>query len=309
MLSRLMKKRVAKGTTAVVFTGEGVAFAHIREEKGQPELLSCDFVASAKPLSEVKRFHELVISRKLENTQAVIVLPEDSYQVLLVDRPEVPDEEIAEALRWRLKDMVSFDIEQASIDYVDLPEDAYRGRNRMVYAVAAQKKAIDKYTAWCQEIGLHPAVVDIPELALLNLTEELADSEAGLAVFYIGENNSSVNLLSDMSLYFTRHLNYSRGSRPEDASGAVLELQRSLDYFESQVGKPPCVRLLVMPLQPDDSPLLNELRYSLPLDIHSLNLDSLIQSAIELPESLQQKITLGVAAALRNPLLVEESRA
>ena len=300
MLSLLKKKRTPKGVTAVAFTEEGVAFACIKEVKGQPELQYCDFIPSHKPDVEIDRFQQYVSSKDLEASQTVIVLPDTAYQILLVERPDVPDEELVEALRWRVKDLISFDVEKASLDYFDIPEDAYRGRSQMVYVVVAQQSLVDKWVQWCSEIHLQPIAVDVPELALLNLTEDLAENEAGLAVFHIGEQSSAINLLADSSLYFTRQLSYSSESDGSEASSAVLELQRSLDYYESQVGKPPCIRLMVMPLQKDDSLLMNELRQNLPLDVHSLNLESLVASLVPLPESLQAHTTVAVSAALRS---------
>ena len=302
MLSLLKKKRTPKGVTSVVFTEEGVAFACIKEHKGQPELSYCDFFPSRHPANEIDRFQEYVASKELEASQTVVVLPESAYQILLVERPDVPDAELVDALRWRIKDLINFDVEKACIDYFDIPEDAYRGRSQMVYVVVAMQEQVEKWVTWCSDIHLQPMVVDVPELALLNLTEELADSEAGLAVFHVGQQGSAINLLSDTSLYFTRQLSYKAGSDGGAASSAVLELQRSLDYYESQVGKPPCIRLMVMPLQPDDSPLMNELRENLPLDVHSLNLESLVSSSEPLPESLQVHTTVAVSAALRSVL-------
>lgn len=265
----------------------------------QPELAYCGQFASANPLKEPKRFKDIIDDHHLSGTRSLIVLPDSAYQILLVERPEVPDEELSEALRWRIKDLLNFDLDQATIDYIDIPEDAYRGRTKMVYAVAALQDKVNEYVGWCEEIGLEPVMVDVPELALLNITEDLAETESGLAVFYIGERSSSINLLADHSLYFTRSLSYSRSASAESASAAVLELQRSLDYYESQVGKPPCVRLLVMPLQQEESALMGELRYNLPLDIHSINLDNLISSNVDLTPELQQAATLAIAASLR----------
>ena len=299
LLSLFKKKAQASGLTSVVFTNEGVAFAHASSKSGS-EITLCEFVDSKSPFDESKRFREFIDSRALDDTRTVIVLPRDAYQVLLVDRPDVPDDELADALRWKVKDLINFDVEQALIDFIELPDDAYRGRSRMVYAVAAQQDKVDPLIDWCRDIGLEPAIVDVPEFALLNLTEDLADSEAGLAVFNVGTQSSAINLLSDMALYFTRSLSYHEGAAAESASAAVLELQRSLDYYESQIGKPPCVRLMVMPMMTDDDPLLNELRYNLALDIHSLNLENLVSTSLELSIELQRKTTVAIAAALRH---------
>lgn len=299
MLSLFQRKVKKGGLTSVVFTTEGIAFAHTTKKQSELKLDLCDFQPSSAPLKETSKFTNYVNSKALDGTQASIVLPQDCYQILLVEKPSVPDAELIDALRWRVKDMVSFDIEQTIIDYVELPEDAYRNRSKMVYVVVAQQEKVESYIAWCQEIGLCPVIVDVPELALLNLSEDLADEEAGLAVFFMDAKNSSINLMSDSALYFTRQLQYSLYSSPESAGGAVLEMQRSMDYYESQIGKPPCVRLIVFPMLMDDDPLISELRYNLPLDIHSLNLENLVDTDLELSAELQKKATIAIAAALR----------
>ena len=292
------KKGGNSGITSVAFTGDGVAIAHVTPSSSENKLTFCEFIETSSPATEVKRFSDFVSDNALSSS-ATIVLPTDAYQILLVERPDVPNEELVEALRWRVKDLISFDVEKALIDYVDLPDDAYRGRSKMVYVVVCKKETVMPLIEWCEEIGLQPTTVDVPELALLNVTEDLADDEAGLAVFCIGRTNSSINLMSDAALYFTRHLNYNELSDPQSASAAVLELQRSMDYYESQIGKPPCVRLMVMPMQSEDDPLLNELRYNLPLDVYSLNLENLVSTDLSLSFELQRKCTVAVAAALR----------
>ncbi len=299
MLS-LFQRRVKKGgLTSVVFTSEGVAFAHTTKKQSEIKLDVCDFQSSASPLKEPVRFSDYINSKNLAGSQASVVLPSDCYQILLVEKPSVPDAELVDALRWRVKDLVSFDVEHAILDYVDLPDDAYRNRSKMVYVVIAEAKKVETYVEWCQEIGLNPVIVDVPEFALLNLSEDLADEEAGLAVFFMDCRNSSINLMSDSALYFTRQLQYNLYSTPESAGSAVLEMQRSMDYYESQVGKPPCVRLIVFPMLMDDDPLISELRYNLPLDIHSLNLENLVHTDLELSADLQKKATIAIASALR----------
>lgn len=301
----LKKKSGAKGLTALAVVDGGVALAHVSDVQKKPTLTVCEFIETSSPFSDTRLLRERIDVLGLSGSQTVGLLDQGAYQLLLVDAPDVPPEEMAGALRWRVKDLVGFDIEDAIIDYIELPEDAYRGRSRMVYAVVAEQSQTDRLTAWVEEVGLTPAVVDVPELALLNITKHLANEVSGLVVFHLGSPSSSVSLLSEEALYFTRTLSYDVQQTDHNphqfASSAVLELQRSLDYYESQVGKPPCIKLHVFPLQVGETALMTELRSNLPLDVETLDLSEIVASAQPLDSTLQQRCLLAIAAAFRAP--------
>ncbi|MGB0733516.1 MAG: pilus assembly protein PilM [Pontibacterium sp.] len=296
------RKRSA-GLTAVVAVDDGVAIAHMVERTNGSELTHCEFIKTASPQNDIKLLRERIDALGLTGSHAVGLLNEEAYQLLLVDAPDVPAEEMAEALRWRVKDLVGFDVDEALIDYVELPSDAYRGRSKMVYAVVADAALVDKETAWLLELGLKPKVIDIPELALLNATQRLASDARGVAIFNLGSPSSTVSLISDQALYFTRTLSYDAKVAAQQphihADSAVLELQRSLDYYESQVGKPPCAKLYVLPIQEDETSLLNALRASLPLDVRFFDFTKVISSKVDLTPGLQKSCLMAIVAALR----------
>ncbi|WP_156948290.1 type IV pilus biogenesis protein PilM [Marinobacterium jannaschii] len=306
LFSGLGKKKSQKGMTAIVFTDGGVALANISydQKNSQPVLNCCEYIPSDNPFADEKRIRDRIEALGLNGSRAVTVLSPGSYQMMLVEAPEVPLDEVKEALRWRIKDLISFDIEETAIDFIELPDDAYRGRSKMIYAVAAEKAQVDMLAGWIEIIGMELAVVDIPELAMLNLAQIKADSPAGMALFSLGSPSSGINMLTEAGLYFTRALGYDAKraeSSPEDSANvAVLEIQRSLDYYESQVGMPPCLKLLVSPLQPDDTPLMTTLRYNLPVEVEALDLNKLVVSSQELTPELQKQAILAVAAALRS---------
>lgn len=308
----LKKKGQAKGLTALALVDGGVALAHVSSGK-KSALTVCEFIETPSPFTDIKLLRDRIDALGLTGSQTVGLLDQGAYQLLLVDAPDVPDEEMADALRWRVKDLVGFDIENSTIDYIELPEDAYRGRSRMVYAVVAEKSQTERLASWIEELGLAPAVVDIPELALLNITKKLADEEAGLVLFHLGSPSSSVSLLSQEAMYFTRTLSYDvqhADLNPhQSASSAVLELQRSLDYYESQVGKSPCVKLLVLPIQVGETALMTELRSNLPLEVQSLDLVDVVTAEKALNVETQQRCLLAVAAACRSLLPSQGSTA
>ncbi len=52
--------------------------------------------------------------------------------------PAACDNELRAAVRWRIKDLIDFHIDDAVIDVFEMPAHARGGPNRMMYAVKAR---------------------------------------------------------------------------------------------------------------------------------------------------------------------------
>ena len=53
--------------------------------------------------------------------QCTTLLKPQQYQILLVEAPAVKREELKSAVRWRIKDMLDYHIDDATIDVLDVP--------------------------------------------------------------------------------------------------------------------------------------------------------------------------------------------
>jgi len=276
---------------------DGVALAvnHLRD--GAPHLETVAFIEQAQPLTNSKVIAEYLSEHRLTDVPVSLVLQEGEYQLLLIEAPDVPVDELKDALLWRVKDLIQFNPEDAYLDYIELPDDAYRGRGKMIYVVVAERTLIDQRVDWLDALGVSAVTIDIPELALLNITESLCAEEMGTAVLFLEEDRSNLTMLSGSALYLARGLSYSPFDQVENT---VLDIQRSMDYFESQIGKPPCVRILILPLQVGETRLLMELRNNLSADVQSLDLADVVGSDEPLRVDLQQVCLIAIAASLRN---------
>lgn len=289
------KKKSSKGLVAVHVSPEGVAIASAVGI--QKKLSYISFFNISDPLNRASLVAAEVVDAGLEDSRCSLVLSSGEYQLLLVEAPDVPKEELKEALLWRVKDLIQYSTDDAILDFFELPEDAFRGRSKMLYVVVADRHLMEKRIAWLETIKLKPVYIDVPEIVLLNISEDLSESEAGTAILYLNEKQSVVNMMSSGGLYLSRALSYSHSTNIDNA---VLDLQRSMDYFESQIGKPPCLRIIVMPLQVGETRLMMELRNNLGADVQSLDLSEVIDSDEPLTIDLQQRCFLAIVAALRN---------
>lgn len=287
----------------VEFAAEGVAFAHVRRvPTQQPLLVNSEFIQVDKgdDVAEILRLRLTKLG--LNKIPCNIVMATGSYQMLLGEAPKVPPEELAEALRWRVKDLIQFPIADAILDAFQLPEDSARGTSRMAYAVVAQRSIITQIIAQAKAAQLNLQAIDIPELCLRNVAQACGDTKRGIALVKLGQGGGSLQIIRDGNLYLSRQfsLAFNAGlldDLPGDA--LVLELQRSLDYFERQMRQTPPSNVYLCGENVTADKLTPEIRNSLAVKIELFN----IESGIQLGENAQQHslslCLLALGAALR----------
>ncbi len=186
---------------------------------------------------------------EIKDVEVHLVLPVGTYQFLLTDAPAVQETELVSALRWKIGDLLNYDAAEAVLDAFLLPEDAYRGRQRMTYVAACPKAQISSYEQSFHRAGMSLQRISIPEITGFHLSQRLAEDGEALATAFIGVQETHLCLLHNNLLYLARQapLGWARLRNPDDFDQLVLEIQRSLDYFDSQIGKGTIRRVLISP--------------------------------------------------------------
>lgn len=290
-------------TIGVDFTTSGVAFAHIvRPASQQPYLMSCDFLPTETGIDPAELLRARLHKLGLAGAPCNLVMEPGSYQLILGEAPKVPAEELAEALRWRIKDVVQFPISEAVVDAFLLPEDSARGTSRMAYAVATQRKNVEAVVATVKATGLELKNIDIPELVLRNLAEVCCDTKRGIAIVKLHQGGGSLQIIRAGNLYLSRQfsLSYNAGlldDLPGDA--LVLELQRSLDYFERQMRQVPPSHIYLCGENVTADKLTPEIHNALAVTIHVLDINAGVQIAEGIPEHVLSLSLHAIGAALR----------
>jgi MSHA biogenesis protein MshI len=179
------------------------------------------------------------------------VLGAADYQLLLVEAPDVLPAEMRAAVRWRLKDAIDFPVEEAVVDVFEIPEQVRRTGSKMMYAIAARRQAVERQVAMLRPVGRGFDVIDIPELALRNLASLLPEAAEGLILLWHRAGSAQLLVIKQGTLYLARQV-HSNASMTEDGAlpdveAIALELQRSMDYFESHYEQAPIRHLLIAP--------------------------------------------------------------
>lgn len=303
----VFRKRIrSDGLTAVVTAaGGGHVATVVHDRAGPPRVTFHGFAAhegGAGNSPELKRLLERAAAARC---RASTLLDAGDYQLLLVEAPDVRPEELRAAVRWRIKDLINFHIDDAVIDVFEIPDQRHANRNRMMYAIAARASQVSTRAETLNDAGLAIDIVDIPEMAVRNLAALLPEENRGLAMIHLNDDGGIITLSRQGTLYLTRRLDIGvRALETADAAarermceGVLLEVQRSLDYYDSHFPHGPVAALALTP-----TAAATALADYLPRQLETAVLTPRLEDLLEFetaPEALDGDAILAIGAALR----------
>ena len=185
--------------------------------------------------------------------QCHLILSTEQYQIIQIDRPNVPDEEMHGALKWQVKDQVSFAPDEMVLDYYDGPTLA--GGVEKLNVVCASSIALKNFIAPLMNDNIQLKTITTPEFAFANLVP--VHNDACLLVCQQPNEEILLLIVKDGQLFFHRRLrgftHIAQASEQDLSMGLIdslsLEIQRSTDYFERQLKQAPIKSIqLVLPI-------------------------------------------------------------
>ncbi|MDT8282611.1 MAG: pilus assembly protein PilM [Gammaproteobacteria bacterium] len=292
-------------------TTDGIAVAAIEQSGDKlPVLKSCAFIPSTESADQLIQLARYIRANNLKKQSCVVVLEEAQYNLIQLSSPPVADDELRSAVRWGIKDLVNYPVEDAVIDVFRVPVQGHR--EGKIYVVAALKDEIQKTVDFIRKTGLKLHAIDIEELSLGNIIEQMSDYQRGVAVLYVGNLLGSINLFSNSALYLSRKIDTGLSALEEvQKQGAsseameqvyesiILELQRSLDFYESQFSRPAITKLVIAPGHPVLQGFCDYASNHTGLSVELINLAQVYTDSTELDDENQASCLLAIAAAAR----------
>ncbi|WP_367185332.1 type IV pilus biogenesis protein PilM [Rugamonas sp.] len=228
---------------SIAFLPDGICVGsakRVRDGKASVELAM--FYPIVPPYS-AETLERMARELKLAGFRCGTLLGGGEYQMISVDAPNVPADELKTAVRWRLKDMLDFHIDDATIDVLDIPVDKnLASHNHQMFAVAARSTLIGTRQALFDAAKIKLSVIDIPEMAQRNISALLEPEGRGLAMLSFDADGGLLTVTFNAELYLTRRIDVTLAQLLETNSDRqqicydkiTLELQRSLDHFDRQ---------------------------------------------------------------------------
>ena len=132
----------------------GVAAALVEVANGgHVKVVDSEYISESDPLKQRALLLNWSSQYNKRGLPCIVSLHPADYQLLLVESPNVPEKELHNAMRWRLKDLLNYPVEHAVYDLFKVPDDAYRGRINMAYVAVAPMAAVKKLMSMVEKMG------------------------------------------------------------------------------------------------------------------------------------------------------------
>ncbi len=269
------------GWLAIGLGAHGIYLAKIKFVGAMPIVQRCEYhetgTVNAAALEKLRREADIA------NHDVTTLLAPGEYQMLLVEAPNVPIDEMKTAVRWKIKDGLSFHIDDATVDMVRIPANKYgSGRPQSLYAIAAGNSVVQERIGLFEEAKIGLDVIDIPEMAQRNIAALFERADRALAVLSFDDFGGLMTFTAGGELYLSRRIEISVGQlrdanqnlRQQYRDRVETELQRSLDYFDRQYNQLPVDMVLVC--VPDDTGLVDYLSGEMDAKVGKLDLSQVM---------------------------------
>lgn len=263
-------------------------------------------------LHATSTLRHFVTKNDLKTLPCNLVLNVDQYNIVQIDKPNMPDAEVKPALRWKLKGLLDYSVEQAVVDGIDVPVDpTYANRQPSMLAICAKKSVVSAVGNQLSEAGFNVRSVDVHALVQRNIAHLLEHEDRALVMLSILPRGCLLTFTAKGELYHARLIELDRDFLNDrgdlfksNFDKLVLELQRSLDSFDRQFPYLSLNRLVVAPVANRDY-LVSGLSASLYVPVNVFNLEDIVELPVDQDfSSLEKQAMLlpALGAALRQEM-------
>lgn len=190
---------------------------------------------------------------------AALILPDNSIRVAILDFDNVPDkdEEKRALIRFRLRKTLPFDVDTSMVSYTMI------GPKRVLVAVAPNE-IVAQYEAPFRALGLHPGLVTVSSLAMLELTP----LKTSAVIAKLSAGVLTVTALQPNGILLIRSLDLDpHATDPLDEISD--DLYPTLAYIEDNTGARP-ERLLIAGFGDESAAVATRLSVELELPVEAI---------------------------------------
>lgn len=248
-----------------------------------------------------------------EKFSLITLLGRRDYQLFMVDKPAVREDEMESSLRLAVSPLIDYPVAEANLAWLDIPVRQTMGnRVQQLYVVVARASTVQDRKALFDQARVGLQVVDIRETAQRNISSLLETDQEATCLVCVEPEGVQLTITFKGELYLVRFISevlLGKGGAQERAALAqaverlALEIQRSFDFVRRNYPALNIRALYVAPTQ-EDLGLVDMLKAELIEEVKALDLadvfDFSVDSDLKKPQ-VQAQYFHALGSALRLP--------
>lgn len=254
----------------VVVGQQGLVAARITFPAGaarRPKLVGMAYYPSGAETDWDDGMRKLARDLSAQQLQTVVIPSAQLVSLLQLSAPPTPPSERVGALKFRAREVSQIPVEDMLLDYLDVPGTRARGSEPPTYCAIASRTRMTRLRDAVLGAGMQIEAIDVADMALCHLLGHAAGESETLAALMLGDQGVRFVIMHQhhLSLFRSSTLNaeHFRDGLADHVEQLLLEVQRTIDFYESHYTTPPPKRLLVMPDWPFNQALVDALEPSL----------------------------------------------
>lgn len=254
--------------------------------------------------SQAELLQQLITEHSIPKGPVTLALAVEDHKIHKLARPAVDDAELKQSVIWLLKDRLRHGTDSAVVEVINYPPGCQLDDQLMV--VESSKQIIQQQIDTIAEVGLELKTVDIIELLLGDILQSYPGIENGIALVFNHDDGVTLLVYRGEYLYLIRKLSGisdliaclpSPGNMMADT--LLLEIQRTLDYYDAQMRQPPLGAVLLAPSFANITPLAEYLDQNLATKVECLDINHVLNLPQALSPAVQYDCLAACAAAFR----------
>lgn len=253
--SSLAARRIsATPWAAVDFSARHMAAVLVAPPQGdgRPRVLKAVQAEVDGNLPEAGKFMPFAQQLEAGARPWTLLLPREEYRVSVMSEPAVPAAELAQSVRWQVAPTLDFPAEDASVDFMRIPTQAWQpGRTPDMYVIAARGDAVRQRVALFEGARLKLGAIDIRETAQRNVAALAERHDELLVMVAFGQEEVQISFSWHRELYMDRLIAEAadRDNQPERRAAnnerIASQVQRSIEAVRGNFPFMMAARVLV----------------------------------------------------------------
>lgn len=183
-----------------------------------------------------------------------LVLVNGQYQLLLTEAPYVPDAELGKALRWSVKGLTDYLVEDMLVEGFRIPTQSQDNINKAFAVITSLSDMLEK-RRFLEEAYLNVTAIHIAEFALRKYLKALFPSEeerykAPLLLVSLNHQSQKLYLIYQDTFYQIRELFIElnpEGTQEIEVDNMITEIERSINYCTAELDLPKPEQVILIP--------------------------------------------------------------